>query len=174
MIDDDFRVEMVGHASLRVRSGGRTFLTDPWMVDPIGCNSGFHFPPLVHDPATLAAETDAIYVSHIHPDHFNPPTLEQFPKHIPVYIGRYRRKRFRDAVRALGFSVVEVPFQEPVRVEGTDFEIAIVEHDYEESAAYDSALFVRTPSFTVFENNDSEYTVVLSPTNQDEFSVRRQ
>jgi L-ascorbate metabolism protein UlaG (beta-lactamase superfamily) len=72
MIDDDFRVEMIGHATLRVQSGGRTLLTDPWLIDPIGCNSGFHFPPLVHDLATLAAETDAIYVSHIHPDHFNP------------------------------------------------------------------------------------------------------
>lgn len=29
-------------------------------------------------------------------------------------------------------------------------------------------------TFPVFENDDSEYTVVLSPTNADEFSVRRQ
>jgi hypothetical protein len=154
MIDDDFRVEVIGHATLRVQSGGRTLLTDPWLIDPIGCNSGFHFPPLVHDLATLAAETDAIYVSHIHPDHFNPPTLAHFPKHVPIHIGRYRRPRFRDEIRALGFEVVEVPFQTPVRVEGTDLEIAIVEHDYEESAAFDSALVVRTPEFTLFENND--------------------
>jgi len=151
---DDFRVEMIGHATLRIRSGGRTLLTDPWTIDPIGCNSAFHFPPLVHDAATLAADTDAIYISHIHPDHFNPPTLEAFPRHVPIYIGCYRRKRFRDEVRALGFPVIEVPFQTLVPVEGTDFEIAIVEHDYEESAAYDSALFVRTPAFTLFENND--------------------
>jgi hypothetical protein len=58
MIDDDFRVEMIGHATLRVQSGGRTLLTDPWLIDPIGCNSGFHFPPLVHDLATLAAEDE--------------------------------------------------------------------------------------------------------------------
>ena len=69
MIDDDFRVEVIGHATLRVQCGGHTLLTDPWLVDPIG-NSGFHFPPLRHDPAALAAETDAIYISHIHPDHF--------------------------------------------------------------------------------------------------------
>ena len=154
MIDDDFRVEVIGHATLRVQGGGRTLLTDPWLVDPIGCSSGFHFPPLVHDTARLAAETDAIYISHIHPDHFNPPTLAAFPRTIPIYIGRYRRKEFRDEVAALGFPVVEVPFQEPTRVAGTDLEITIIEHDYEESAAYDSSIVIRAPGFSVFDNND--------------------
>lgn len=154
MGDQDFRVEVIGHATLRVQSGGKTLLTDPWLVDPIGCNSAFHFPPLVHRPEELAADTDAIYVSHIHVDHFNEPTLAYFPRHTPIYIGRYRRKEFRDRLRALGFPVVEVPFQEVMPVAGTDFRIAIVEHDYAETAAYDSAIVIETPEFTLFENND--------------------
>jgi hypothetical protein len=154
MTVEGFRVEVVGHATLRVRSGGKTLLTDPWLIDPIGCNSGFHFPPLVHTAEELAAETDAIYVSHIHPDHFNPPTLESFSKDIPIYVGCYRRKEFRDEVRRLGFPVIEVPFQELFAVDGTDLEIAIIEHDYAESAAYDSSIVIRTPDFTLFENND--------------------
>jgi hypothetical protein len=158
MIDDDFRVEVIGHATLRVQCGGRTLLTDPWLVDPIG-NSGFHFPPLRHDPAGLAAETDAIYISHIHPDHFNPATLAQFPRELPIYIGAYRRKTFRDAIRRLGCRVIEVPFQEAIAVDGTDLEIVILEHDCAERAAYDSAIVIRAPDFTLFENNDC----VLSP-----------
>jgi hypothetical protein len=154
MVSDDFRVEMVGHATLRVQSGGRTLLTDPWLGGPIGCNSCFHFPPPVHDPARLAAETDAIYVSHVHPDHFNKPSLALFPRSTPVYIGSYRRKDFRDEVRALGFPVVEVPFQQPTQIANTDIEITIVEHDFEENAAYDSAVVLRTPAFALFGNND--------------------
>lgn len=153
-VSRDFRVEVVGHATLRVSSGGKTLLTDPWLIDPIGCDSGFHFPPLVHTPEEVAAATDAIYVSHIHPDHFNPPTLNFFSRDVPIYIGRYRRKEFRDEVRRLGFEVIEVPFQEPFGVDDTDFEISIIEHDYAESAAYDSSIVVRTPDFTLFENND--------------------
>lgn len=153
MIDDDFRVEMIGHATLRVQCGGQTLLTDPWLVDPIG-HSGFHFPPLVHDPAALAAETDAIYISHVHPDHFNPPTLAHFSRATPIYIGDFRRKGFRDAIRALGFPVVEVPFQQPTPLAGTGFEITVIEHDFAESAAYDSSLVIRAPDFTLFENND--------------------
>ena len=33
---DGFRVEVVGHATLRVCSNGRTLLTDPWLIDPVG------------------------------------------------------------------------------------------------------------------------------------------
>ena len=153
MIEEDFRVEVIGHATLRVQHGGKTLLTDPWLVDPIG-SSAFHFPPLRHDTALLAAQTDAIYVSHVHPDHFSPLTLDAFPRSVPIYIGAYRRKAFRDAIRQLGFVVVEVPFQQPTAVDGTDFEIAILEHDGAESAAYDSAMVIRTPQFTLFENND--------------------
>ena len=147
-------IELVGHATLLVRSGGRALLTDPWLVDPMGCGSGFHFPPLVHDAEAVAAETDAIYISHIHPDHFHPPSLELFAKTTPIYIGDYTRKDFRDAVAELGFPVLEVPFQTLAPVEGTPFRIAIVEHDYDESAAYDSSLVVETPEYTLFENND--------------------
>lgn len=155
MVDDDFRVEVIGHATLRVQSGGRTLVTDPWLMGPIGCNNScFHFPPLVHEPAEVAAQTDAIYVSHVHPDHFHRPSLALFAKDVPIYIGAYRRKEFRDALRSLGFRVVEVPFQEPTRIDATDFEITIIEHDFDETAAFDSCIVIRTPDFSLFENND--------------------
>ncbi len=154
MADDDFRVEVIGHATLRIRSRGRTVVTDPWLLDPMIGDGGFHFPPLIHDPADVAADVDAIWLSHPHPDHFHRASLALFRRDTPVYIGHHRRSAFRDQLHALGFPVVEVPFGEPTRIAGTDVEIAIVEHDYEETAAYDSALVLRTPDFTLFDNND--------------------
>jgi hypothetical protein len=154
MVHADFRVEMIGHATLRVQSGGRTLLTDPWLIDPMVCGTGFHFPPLVHDPAAVAAETDAIYVSHVHPDHLHHPSLALFRRDTPVYIGAYRRKEFRDELHRLGFAVVEAPFGETVAVAGTSFSICVLEHDFDETAAYDSAIVIRTPEFALFENND--------------------
>jgi UDP-MurNAc hydroxylase len=145
---------MVGHASIRVRHGGKTILTDPWYVDPINCNTLFHWPPIVHDIDAVARETDAIYISHVHPDHLDPRTLDRFPRHVPIYIGDYREKAFRDALRDLGFSVREAPFETRVPVTGTDFTITILESDYAESAAYDSSCVIETPDFTVFNNND--------------------
>lgn len=148
-------VEMIGHASIRLRSGGKTLLFDPWYVDPINCNAIYHWPPLVHDPKILALETDVMYISHVHPDHFDPRTLEFFDRKIPIYIGRYEGKAFYNELRSLGFqNVFELSFQELTKIPGTDFEICIFESDYAESAAYDSSIFVRTPEYTLFNNND--------------------
>ncbi|MCG6870723.1 MAG: MBL fold metallo-hydrolase [Gammaproteobacteria bacterium] len=150
----DTRIEMIGHASLRALAGGKALLTDPWYRDPISCNTVFHFPPLRHEVEELAAETDVIYISHIHPDHFDPATLASFPRQIPVVIGKFGAKLFRNAIQALGFTVLEVPFQTPFQVPGTPFEIAILESDYGAAAAFDSSIVVRTPDYTLFNNND--------------------
>jgi hypothetical protein len=152
--DGAWRVELIGHASLRIRHAEGALLTDPWFIDPIACNTGFHFPPLVHDPVPLAAEASALYISHIHPDHFHPPTLARFPKGVPVYIGEHPDKGFRDAVAGLGFKVVEVPFQTPTPVAGTALTITILESGYAENDAFDSAMLLSAPGFTVFNNND--------------------
>ncbi len=150
----DFRVEMIGHATLRAHCNGRTLLTDPWLIDPIVLNSTFHFPRLVHDPKQLAAGTDAIYISHVHPDHLHPPSLDLFSRTTPIFIGEHRKKGFRDSLRSLGFPVVELPFNREAAVPGTDFRITIIDHDFEESAAHDSAMLLRTPEFSLFNNND--------------------
>jgi hypothetical protein len=50
--------------------------------------------------------------------------------------------------------VIEVPFGERVAVEETPLTITILRHDEIDSAAYDSAIVVETPTFTVMENND--------------------
>lgn len=151
---DDYLVELVAHASLRVRSGGKTIITDPWYVDPINCNTLYHWPPLAKPLAEIVAETDAIYITHVHPDHFDPRTLAHFPKTTPIYIGEYELKTFRDEIKSHGFTVIECPFQTLVKVEGTPFEIAILESDYDESAAFDSSCIIRSPECTVFNNND--------------------
>ncbi len=150
----DCRVEFISHASLRVCSGGATLLTDPWYVDPIDCNATFHWPPVRHDVKQLAAETDAIWISHVHPDHLDHRTLAHFPKTVPVFIGDYSKKVFRDRLRELGFTVHEVPFQTKFRIPDTDFTISLLESDYGDAAAYDSSIVVQTPDFTVFDNND--------------------
>ena len=154
MVSDDFRVEVIGHACLRVQARGYTLLTDPWLVGTIGSNLAGLFPPPAHDPVTVAAETDAIFLSHDHPDHLNPATLTLFRKDTPVYIGRHDHPGLRDAVRALGFDPIEVPFGRAIGVAGTPFEIVVVQHEETERDAFDSALVVRAPQFTLFENND--------------------
>ena len=51
-------------------SEGTTILCDPWLVDGVFEGSWCHFPPLstrIDDVKNV----DAIYISHLHPDHFD-------------------------------------------------------------------------------------------------------
>ena len=147
-------IELIGHAALRIRAEGRTLLLDPWFFEPIDGNATFHWPPLVHDLDALAANTDAIWISHIHPDHLDPRTLQRFPDHVPIYIGNYSNKGFRNQLLAIGKDVREIEFQREFQIPDTIFSVCLVESDYNESAAYDSAIVIRLPEFTLFNNND--------------------
>ena len=154
MIADDFLVEMVGHATLRVHHDAKVLLTDPWLGGPILCNDGFPFPPLVHDAAEVARGTDAIFLSHAHPDHFHLPSLELFDRGVPVYLARHASTVFADRVRSLGFTVVEIEPRETVRVAGTQIELTVVEHDGSEPASLDTSVVIATPRFSLVNTND--------------------
>jgi hypothetical protein len=110
---------------------------------------------LIYSAEEVAAQTDAIFISHVHPDHMDPRTLNYFNRNTPIYIGEYKHKAFRDELIALGFkNVVECPFQTIVPVKETDFQVCIFESDYGESAAYDSSVIIQTSTYSIFNNND--------------------
>ena len=95
-------VTYLGHAAILVESGGKRILMDPWLTDPTYHGAWWHYPPLALGPVDLP-EIDYIYISHKHPDHFDPPTLEQLDKGAEVVIADFVAKRFRDRIVALGF-----------------------------------------------------------------------
>ena len=51
---------------------------------------------------------DAIYISHIHPDHFSTKTLKHINKKIPVYISSYHSKFLKFNIEKLGFKAIEL------------------------------------------------------------------
>ena len=59
-------------------------LCDPWVNDGVFEGSWFHYPPLKTKIENLQ-DVDAIYVSHIHPDHYDERYFN-FPKDIPLII----------------------------------------------------------------------------------------
>ena len=101
--EERMNVTYIGHACIMLESGGTHILMDPWLTDPTYHGTWWHYPPLelgVHDLPKI----DYLYISHEHPDHFDPPTLRHLDKSIAVIIPNYRRKRFRDRLRAIGFT----------------------------------------------------------------------
>ena len=65
-------------------SKGTKILSDPWIKDGVFDGSWCHFHPLETKLEDLQ-EVDAIYVSHVHPDHFDDRFFD-FRKDIPIIV----------------------------------------------------------------------------------------
>lgn len=52
-------------------------LHDPWFTEGIYDGSWYHF-PVVEDPVSRIGDVDLIYVSHIHPDHYDSAFLQRY------------------------------------------------------------------------------------------------
>ena len=110
-------VEFVSNASVVIRAGGCTILTDPWYSHGVYYGSWHPFPPLSDaDHAKYTGlSPDAIYISHIHPDHLDPETLKFFAPETPIIIGKLPQPHLLRSLMSLGFSDVrELPFGKEV------------------------------------------------------------
>ena len=77
------KFEFIGNAGgIFYGSEGTKILCDPWIVPGVFEGSWFHYPPLKTKIKDLQ-NVDAIYVSHIHPDHYDEQNFN-FPKQIPL------------------------------------------------------------------------------------------
>jgi L-ascorbate metabolism protein UlaG (beta-lactamase superfamily) len=97
----------IGHATVLLRVGGMTVLTDPVFSDRIGLGLGVMTlgPRRRFAPAIALRDlppVDLILVSHAHFDHLDRPTLVRLPKSIPVLTSAHNG----DLVRDLGFRKV--------------------------------------------------------------------
>ena len=95
------RVHVLGHASVLAECGGEGILVDPLFDDHFaGGVLRFH-PARALDVAALVGRTTLLVVTHEHMDHFHPPTLQRFPRDLPVVVPAHAA--LADAVREMGF-----------------------------------------------------------------------
>jgi len=86
------RIRLIRHATVRVEIGGRRVLVDP-QLDPAGARPAVaNTPndrrnPLVELPElaeSIAAEVEAVLVTHLHADHLDATAVEVLPKEVAV------------------------------------------------------------------------------------------
>ena len=90
-----FSATYIGHATLLIRLGGVTVLTDPNFDGALG-----RFLPRVSAPGIPLAELprlDSLLLTHAHADHLSFKSLDSLPQEIPLYvppvIARWLRRR---------------------------------------------------------------------------------
>lgn len=101
------RLQYISSACVLIEDDDVKILCDPWLVDGAYLGSWFHYPPLKFQPEQFN-DVDFIYISHIHPDHFDPNTLNRMNKKIPIIINNYVSKFLKNNIEKLGFKVIEL------------------------------------------------------------------
>jgi UDP-MurNAc hydroxylase len=113
------RVTGTGHASMRIDTGAGSILCDPW-VNPAYFASWFPFPDNSQLDWESLGDTDYLYVSHLHRDHFDAEHLRRFvSKKATVLLPEYPTSELEDQLRELGFtSFIATKTNEVVELDG--------------------------------------------------------
>lgn len=156
-------VVWLGHATVLLRMGGMTILTDPVMSNRIGIGLGLVTggPHRLLAPALSLRQLppiDLILISHAHFDHLDRPTLCRLPKDTPVISSH----QTLDLIRDLGFRrVAELQWGESLKVSGLKFTAREVNHwgartFFDKHRGY-NAYLVESPDHRVLYGGDSAY-----------------
>ncbi|HET6251341.1 MAG TPA: MBL fold metallo-hydrolase [Tepidisphaeraceae bacterium] len=114
----DLAAMWIGHATVLLRIGGMTILTDPVFSSRVGVGLGLVTagPKRLVAPAITLRELppiDLILISHAHFDHLDRPTLARLPKRIPIITAHHTG----DLLRDLGFRKVrELDWDQQTRI----------------------------------------------------------
>jgi UDP-MurNAc hydroxylase len=154
------RLTFYSNACAVVESEGFRVLNDPWLVDGAFEGAWQHCPPLKTRPQDLA-DVDALFVSHLHPDHCDPETLKVFRRDIPIIVLDHGPNFLHRVLGQMGFTdLVKIRDGETGRV--GPFEVTLyapfATHIFHESTIgnlIDCAAIFEAGGFSVFNFNDN-------------------
>jgi L-ascorbate metabolism protein UlaG (beta-lactamase superfamily) len=128
--DQSLSAVWIGHATVLLRVGGLTILTDPVLSNRVGVGLGLITggPQRLLAPALSMRELppiDLILISHAHFDHLDRPTLCRLPKDTPVVTAHHTL----DLIRDLGFRrIAELQWGESLDFSGLKITAREVNH----------------------------------------------
>ena len=103
------KIKLYRSATVGIKLDNFKVLMDPWLVDGEYFGSWSHFPKFDLDKYLDEINSyDAIYISHIHPDHCSDKTLKKINKNIPIYIHKYHAPFLKFKLEKIGFKTIEI------------------------------------------------------------------
>ena len=110
------RFSIVSHACMYVEGEGGSVLFDPWMIGTCYWRSWANFPEPPRELVDSLNPT-AIYITHLHWDHFHGPSLKRFDSNIRIYVPKTPTRRMVEDLHQMGYpNVVEIPHGDSVEV----------------------------------------------------------
>ncbi len=154
----------IANACAIIETAGTRILTDPWIKDSVFDGAWYHYPPLKTSPETLV-DVDAIYVSHLHPDHFDERTFPMFDKGLPIIVLDHPPNYLHANLQRLGFlNLVAVKPGETAAVGDIDVTLyaPFAKNVFHEAAVgnlIDSACVFKGDGQTLLNTNDNRPTL---------------
>ena len=103
------KIKLYRSSTVGLNLSGYKLLMDPWLTDGEYYGSWSHYPYYDLDKNINEINSyNAIYISHIHPDHCSDDTLKKISKEIPIYIHSYHTKFLKLKLERIGFKVIEL------------------------------------------------------------------
>ena len=155
------KFKFIGNAGgIFTGSKGTKILCDPWIVDGVFESAWYHYPPLKTKLSDIQ-NVDGIYVSHIHPDHYDERHFD-FPKDIPLIILNKGPNFLKKNLINKGYSnFIEIKNDQTVQFK--EFKLTLykpfTKHIFEESLIgnlIDSALVLENDDVTAINFNDNQ------------------
>ena len=144
-------------------SEGTKVLCDPWLIDGVFEGSWCHYPPLSTSPHDLT-NVDAIYLSHIHPDHFDERSLRVFDVRTPILILKRNRNFLLSRLNTLGYHNI-LEYEDGVTGSFREFKITMfapfAKHNFHDAAIgniIDSAMVIESGGLKALNANDNTPT----------------
>lgn len=156
----------IDNACCIYESKGFKLLADPWLTDGAFEGSWFHYPPL-HTDFSYVKNVDALYISHLHPDHYDETVLKEFIIHnpeIPVICLDKHPNFLKRKLDKLGFkNVYHIKDQETITIGPMEITIyaPFVNHPFDDSLLgnfIDSGIVIKAEGKVILNANDNTPT----------------
>ena len=95
-----------GHAQLFLNAANKTVLIDPWFAEPVFGAAWFRYPPPPYPDSSTLPHPDFLLLSHVHPDHSGPRTLENLPQNVPTFALRFPSGALERRLKRAGYTSV--------------------------------------------------------------------
>tara|TARA_B100000035_G_C21006898_1_gene557709 strand:+ start:72 stop:1352 length:1281 start_codon:yes stop_codon:yes gene_type:complete len=144
-------VKYIYSACIQIETEDIKILCDPWFTEGIYDGSWYHFPE-IKNPFKLIDKPDLIYISHIHPDHYDPNFLKKlFKKYGEIKVIIPNLKKNFLYFKSLSDGIKTNP-TDYLRIKNTH--IHIVPNMEGSNSDIDSALFVKDNNSSILNLND--------------------
>lgn len=142
--------KIISHASLSIKYQTDELLVDPWLVGSCYWRSWWNYPP-VNKEIIEDLNPRAIYITHVHWDHWHGPSLKRFlNKEVEIITHDEPNKRSYRDLKKFGFKNIKI------LKHGESYSIGNIKITPYQFGLFlnDSALVVETPEFKLLNAND--------------------